>query len=515
MIKSLQSIVLAASILSVSLFGNRNIGLTKEIDRMRESILCEVESTFETKNEQTDAQDTLGYSDGFWVDEEETVYLLATYDCEVLEYRRGAFRTISLPEAVLPADIVSFDDRLYIFDDILSEVQCYTKQGEFLFRTAIELTGDYVKQLTVIGEEILLRTYGGQEFLLEAETGALTVRDYYNPVLPTLPDYDFAEYIASDEDGTIYAVYTKLVKNCSVLSGELTLLAFSPEGDCTGTYVFPTEEYAYLPDAYVQVLKNGNVYVLLTGKQTVKVCKIALHEQADSKLTELADAAKKLEEKYRDDTSYRKRAGLACTEQVTLSREQVWQRALAMAEYTWTLRKTNTLVSKSEPGVVLSGEIEAAKKKNEGTSGWKEVIKGIPYCWGGFYALDTGFKGNTFQKVIDNGYVAGNINATGYLKYMTAGLDCSGYVSAALGFTKKQSTSGLNDIGSSVKNVKKLQQMDLLIHPGDHVIFFCGFLDEATMLVAESAVREGKVSVHPKSINELAVSGAYQMKTPW
>lgn len=119
MIKSLQSIVLAASILSVSLFGNRNIGLTKEIDRMRESILCEVESTFETKNEQTDAQDTLGYSDGFWVDEEETVYLLATYDCEVLEYRRGAFRTIPLPEAVLPADIVSFDDRLYIFDDIL------------------------------------------------------------------------------------------------------------------------------------------------------------------------------------------------------------------------------------------------------------------------------------------------------------------------------------------------------------------------------------------------------------
>lgn len=515
MIKSLQSIVLAASILSVSLFGNRNIGLTKEIDRMRESIICEVESTFETKDEQTDAPYTLGYSDGFWVDEEETVYLLATYDCEVLEYRRGEFRKILLPEAVLPADIVSFDDQLYIFDDILSEVQCYTKQGEFLFRTAINLTDDYVKQLTVTGEGVLVRTYGGQELLLNPETGAGTMQDYQNPVLPILPDYDFAEYIASDEDGNRYAVYTKLVKNCSVLSGELTLLAFSTDGNCIGTYVFPTEEYAYLPDAYVQVLNNGNVYVLLTGKQTVKVCKIALRKQADSKLTELTEAAKTLEEKYGDDASYRKRAGLACTEQVILSREEVWQRACDMAEYTWTLRKTHTLVSKSEPGVVLPREIEAVRKKNEGISGWKAVIKGIPYCWGGFYALDTGFKGNTFQKVIDNGYVAGNSNAVDYHKYMTAGLDCSGYVSAALGFTKKQSTSGLNDIGTKVKSIEKLQQMDLLIHPGDHVIFFCGFLDEATMLVAESAVREGKVSVHPKSINELAVNGKYQMKTPW
>ncbi len=515
MIKSLQSIVLIASILSISLFGDKNIGLTREIDRMRESIICEVQSTFEQEEEQTNAQYTLDYSDGFWVEEDETVYLLGTYDCEVLEYERGNFRTISLTEAVLPSDIVSYEDQLYIYDDILSEVQCYTKQGELQFRSAVELTEDYVKQLYVTKEGVAVRTYGKQELLLDAETGAITAREYHIPELPKLPEYDFAEYAGSDEDGTIYAIYTKLVENCSVLSGELTLVGFSATGDCIGASALLTEEYAYLPDTYVQVLRNGNIYLFFPGKQTIKVCKIVLREQAASKLTEIADAAKKTEEKYRDNISYRKRAGLACTEQIALSREEVWQRACAMAEYTWTLRKTHTLVSKSEPGVVLSREIEAIRKKNEGVSGWKAVMKGIPYCWGGFYALDVGFQGNTFQKVIDKGYVAGNINAVDYYKYMTAGLDCSGYVSAALGFAKKQSTSGLNDIGSRVSRIDRLQQMDLFIHPGDHVIFFCGWMDETTMLVAEAAVREGKVSVHPKSINELAVNGKYQMKSPW
>lgn len=514
MIKSLQGMILIASILSVSLFGDRNIGLTKEIDRMRESILCEVENVFEKEEEQTKEQNTLGYSDGFWVEEDETVYLLATYDCEVLECRRGEFRSIPLPEAVLPADIVMLAEKLYIFDDILSEVQCYTKQGEFLFRSVIELTGDYVKQLVATEEGVAVRTHGGQELLLDA-AGAITVRQYQNPVLPKLPDYPLAEYLDSDEDGNIYAIYTKLVEKCSVLSGELALFAFSAEGDCIGTYVLCVEEYSYLPGTYVRVLDNGNIYLLLPGEETVKVCKIALCEQAVSHLEEISDAAKKTEEKYLDNCSYRKRAGLACKEQVTLSREEVWQRASDMAEYAWTLRKTHTVVSKSEAGVVLSREIEAVRKKKEGVSGWKAAMKGIPYCWGGFYALDVGFQGNTFPKVIEKGYVAGNINAEDYYKYMTAGLDCSGYVSAALGFTKKQSTSGLNDIGLKVGSINGLQQMDMLVYPGEHVIFFCGWLDETTMLVAESAVREGKVSVHPKSVNALAVNGSYQMRSPW
>ena len=98
---------------------------------------------------------------------------------------------------------------------------------------------------------------------------------------------------------------------------------------------------------------------------------------------------------------------------------------------------------------------------------------------------------------------------------MTAGLDCSGFVSAALGFKSKHSTTGLLALGSKVSDIRELEKMDLLVYPGNHIIFFCDWLDETTMLVAESAVREGKVMVHPKSVNELVVSGKYQMRSPW
>ncbi len=518
MIKCLQCIVLISSILSVSLFGDRNIGLTKEIDNMRESIICSVDSSFgktEENEEAAEGQITLGYTDGFWVEEDETVYLLATYGCEALEYKRGEIRRIPLLESILPADIVSYNNKLYIFDDLLSEVQCYTMQGELVFRIAVELKEDYVKHLVVTTQGVAVRTYGGQELLVEEETGDLTVQSYEAVAAPKLDGYDFAEYLATDEDGNIYAVYTKLVNKCSIISGELTLQVHSAEGNYIGQYILPVKEYVYLPGTYVQILENGNIYLMIPTEETVEVRKIALRDEMESGLASITETVKRRESDYIGNTSYRKKVGTACTEVVAFSREEVRERAVAMAEYTWTLKKTHTLISKSEKGVVLPREIEAIKKKNEDVSSWKVKMTGIPYCWGGFYALDVGFGGKTFQSVIDKKYVAGNINPVGYYKYMTAGLDCSGFVSAALGFTKKQGTSGLNDIGSKVNSVKKLQQMDMFVYPGEHVIFFCEWLDDTAVLVAEVAVREGKASVHPKSLNELVVNSKYQMRSPW
>jgi len=57
--------------------------------------------------------------------------------------------------------------------------------------------------------------------------------------------------------------------------------------------------------------------------------------------------------------------------------------------------------------------------------------------------------------------------------------------------------------------------MDLLVWPGEHIIFFCEWIDDATMLVSESNVRNGKVITHPKTLNDLIVSKRYQMRSPW
>lgn len=517
MIKGLQYVLLVASMVSISLLGGKNIGLTKEIDNRRECVLCTVEGRQENGSGLSgeEAGLSVGYADSFWVDEEETVYLLDTYGNRVLEITRKATREILLTDTVLPADIVSCKDNLFIFDDLLSELQIYTKQGELLACSRVAFEEDFVKQLTCIDEEVLLLTYGKQWYTVNQETGALTAIEEKEVPSVEAGEYDFTEYVETDEDGTVYSVYTSLVEDCSIISGELVLQAVSAEGELLGSYRLPTEEYKYLPDRYVQVHQNGNVYVLVPAEATIEVRKIALKESTDSNLTELADDAEKQEDKYASNTKKRKRNGTAGSGEILYSRAEVWERVQDMAEYKWTLRKTHTNISKSEKGVVLPREIAAVKEAHADEASWSETIIGIPYCWGGFYSLDVGFQGKTFQEVIDKKYVAGNINPVENYKYMTAGVDCSGYVCGAFGFTSRMNTTKLSDLGSKISDVRKLEQMDLLVYPGEHVIFFCEWMDDATMLVSEAAVREGKVTIHPKSLNEFVVSRMYQMRSPW
>lgn len=515
MSKSFQCAILIASMLSLSLLGGKNLGVTKEIENKREAVLCAVQHSGTETEENTEEGYVLGYTDGFWVEENETVYLLETYGCRVLECSKKSIREILLSDAVLPADIISEGERLYIFDDILLELQIYTKQGELLVRSKIELNDDYVKGLVKTEDGVAVLTYGGLQIVVNPETGEQTCSDKEPVPAVDAAGYDYAEYVGTDEDGVVYSVHTELVKDCSVLSGELTVRAVSPDGECLGSYILPVEEYLYLPGQYIQVADNGNIYVMIPTEQSVEVRKVALKDTVESRLENISEAAAGQEADYTAGSRYRKRMGTACTETISFTREEVWERARAMAEYKWTLKRTHTLTSKSEKGVVLPREIAAIKAANAENSSWSTTMTGIPYCWGGFYALDVGFGGKTFQQVIDKNYVAGNINPMGYLKYLTAGVDCSGFVSAAFGFTKKQSTSGLSDLGSKVSDVKKLEQMDILVYPGDHVIFFCDWLNETTMLVSEAAVREGKVVIHPKSLNQLVVDGKYQMRSPW
>lgn len=501
MFKGLSYIMLISSILSVSLFGDENIGMTKEIDNRREGVIYAVEGNT--------------YSDGFWIEEDETVYLLQSYESSVLELKKNSRREIALSDVILPADVISDEDKLYIFDDLLSELQIYTKQGELLVRSKIELKNDYVKCLKKTEDGVAVVTYGNRWITVNPETGKQKKSKAEEIPDVAVEEFDYAEYVTTDEEGTIYSVHTTLVQDCSVISGELTLRAVSEEGIYLGCHVLPVEEYLYLPGTYIQILPNGNIYLLVTAKECVEIRKIAIKTEMDSNLETISDDAWDKENEYAAETRYRKKIGTACTEKVKITRAEARKRADAMAKYKWTLEKTHTLTAKSEKGVELPREIAAAKAANEGKTSWKVSMVGIPYCWGGFNGLDVGVSNRTFKKALEKKYVAGNINPDGYFKYMTAGLDCSGFVSAAFGFKEKQSTKGLSDMGSKISDIKKMEQMDLLVYPGEHVIFFYEWMNDTTLLVSESAAREGKVIVHPKTLNELVVGGTYQMRSPW
>ena len=517
MIKGLQCFLLISSMVSVSLFGGKNLALTKEIDNRRECVVYALPngSTASGEENETAPEITAGYTEGFWIEEDETAYILKTYGNAVLELKKDGIREIALSAAVLPTDIICQEGKLYVYDDILSEMQIYTIDGELINRCKIEFKKDYVRGLALEENQVVVTSYGGSKVTVDEESYSLVSLEKEEQPRMDVGEYDYAEYVGTDEDENIYAVYTALVKDCSVLSGELTLQAVSAEDEVLGSYVLPVEEYTYLPGSYVRVLPNGNVYLLVPTKTTVEIRKIALKEAPESRFAMISETASEVENDYASDARSRRRKGTACKETVKLTRKEVYKRAQAMAEYEWTLKKTHTKVSKADKGVTLPREIEAIRKANEDKSSWSVKMTGIPYCWGGFYALDMGYEKKTFSKVIKQGYVAGNINPSGYYKYLTAGLDCSGYVGAALGINKKINTTSLSDIGSKVSDVKKLEKMDILVYPGEHVIFFYERLDDATLLVSESNVRNGKVVTHPKTLNNLIVTAKYQMRSPW
>ena len=225
MFKSLQCIMLISSMVSISLFGGKNIGLTKEIENRRECIVCSVNSSVAEDS----GEYALGYTDGFWVEEDETIYLLKSYGNAVLEVKKNSRKEIPLSAAALPACIISDENNLYIYDDILCELQIYTKQGELLVRQKIDLAKDYVKNLVKIKDGIAVLTYGGKQIPVECQSGKLNMAEAEHIPNIDAAGFDYAEYIGTDEDGTVYSVHTTLVDNCSVLAGEMTLRAVTAE----------------------------------------------------------------------------------------------------------------------------------------------------------------------------------------------------------------------------------------------------------------------------------------------
>ena len=65
MFKGLQSILLISFILSVSLFGGKNVALTKEIENQRECVVYSVGRVAAESTEEA-AEAVLGYTEGFW-----------------------------------------------------------------------------------------------------------------------------------------------------------------------------------------------------------------------------------------------------------------------------------------------------------------------------------------------------------------------------------------------------------------------------------------------------------------
>ena len=101
----------------------------------------------------------------------------------------------------------------------------------------------------------------------------------------------------------------------------------------------------------------------------------------------------------------------------------------------------------------------------------------------------------------------------------TAGLDCSGFVSAAYGFSSKQNTNGLYSSLNSVASVDDLAVMDCLVKSGSHALLFGAWLNKSSgqFTLAESnnpPDYDDRAALRTKNISDYIGSG-YSLRTMW
>lgn len=155
----------------------------------------------------------------------------------------------------------------------------------------------------------------------------------------------------------------------------------------------------------------------------------------------------------------------------SITRSQAEQRALGMINLTWTYSNSKNGIMPLNQSQFIT---QPAQLKNVTTA----QMTGIPYNWGGQDGLNSnsiGTSWTSFLDAISQGAYAGNVNVDSGRGYIsgTAGIDCSGFVQATFNITDyKISTSTIFDKYFTKINISDLKHMDILDHPGDHVVIF-------------------------------------------
>jgi hypothetical protein len=163
-------------------------------------------------------------------------------------------------------------------------------------------------------------------------------------------------------------------------------------------------------------------------------------------------------------------------------RARILEVARQYRDMTWSAEERHSLHGEDANGVQVDTPDTALDPE-----GWKsgEENVGMPYCWGGFTALDE------FERELAKGRYAGHVPSAGNAlpSGNAVGVDCSGFVSRAWDLPLKQSTRSLGALCYELDGYEQLLPGDIVNRFDSHVALFVGWgNDERTeMRVIESA----------------------------
>ena len=383
--------------------------------------------------------------ESFVVDEEERIYLSNYATGSIKVYHENRLEgEIDISRFFQPRDIEIFSGSLYIYEDngrvSRLSLDNEEKRAEyaipaFLPYEVIDLS--WIRdidglEISPVPEERsmpirFVSDHGKKELAIVYDNNSLYRPEDGRISFLDLNDFQYLEalykqLIGFDENNNIYILGIDVFDSRDTIEIKELVYRFDSSGKLTGI-AEPLDERNYIvPYKYLYLNGRGNLYQLLVLKDRVKVYRLAFQDVAGHGKGESGKPRPVLESRGNSGNN------TAFAEM----REILYRRAVELAEYRWTYKPAHHGVKFADTDLpyylkILDREME---------------LKGIPYCWGGFDSLDTrsiNQKWANFPDAVEKKVMTGNVGLTDYYFPGTAGLDCSGFISAVLRLESRES----------------------------------------------------------------------------
>lgn len=421
----------------------------------------------------------------FTVDEERNFYILDTLNDMVKVYSEtGAFvKAIPFSEQLYGLDIEKVNGNIYIYADDCSLYKIdESNPDDIEVVTSIDRVN--IAGLYSVDNELFVRSYNGSdmkitisdEHSMKRSNGASCVIADDDTVIGLRNSAD-VKLLNTDQDVTYglscvlepagaycikkenNVIYT-LSNETDWSYTETRISKIQDESILKSALAISREVYEYgIPFKKVYIQEDV-IYQMVPQENAVAIYVIPWSAAKETRITDTmieAYHAKDIEVSPAFDVAV-SRASFSVT------REEAMERAYLMCYKAWDYDPTTMHTPTTD---------NTKSPQHLGTTATNTV--GIPYCWGGMNGLDTASYAESsltymenFSDCLTSGKTAGNINCTsGSYVDGTFGIDCSGFICAALKIKTKVGTSRLADWFDSTE-WDVAQSGDVVIWPGSH-----------------------------------------------
>ena len=244
---------------------------------------------------------------------------------------------------------------------------------------------------------------------------------------------------------------------------------YAPSGALEGVYELPLENTP-VTRRFVTVSGTGDVYFLRTNLVGVDVVAVGFRPLKNASVIDrrLPRTPRTFINTIFDTIAAAVRPA---------SRQQAIETAFAFEGLQWRLTPSNY---GGDPDMACSG-FSRIRRPWYLQGKVNQEVRGVPYCWGCHGSLAN------FRQRIEAGTKAGNVCTHDTPRADVAGVDCSGFVSAAWGLSVHYTTAAIPSIAKALDNPWDLKPGDALNKPGSHVMLFLRFTPDRKAEVMEAS----------------------------